>query len=243
MCKSFLNYDPIILIAGLIMMIVMLAALSCLFFPVCASVQSRRAPDLRLGVSARQLASGSSQKHQRPGSPGICSRCVGSLPLVEVRSFSWLRISPAGVCVSCNPRCPLCSYRFMDMFPDTALVRQIQQELDDIIQQGVRNITRLIRATDPTITGPLQTQSSRRGDRNSNYVTGGRGQRSQTGSAQTMDNSLAGRLVKDGLLTSELLQQLQREWSKDRKQEVDGQSALNAEHLSDNKGQRSKKKK
>ncbi|KAG7279178.1 hypothetical protein CRUP_022373 [Coryphaenoides rupestris] len=41
------------------------------------------------------------------------------------------------------------SYRFMDMFPDTASVREIQRTLDDIIQQGVRNITRLIRASDP----------------------------------------------------------------------------------------------
>ncbi|MEQ2292187.1 hypothetical protein AMECASPLE_020482 [Ameca splendens] len=52
------------------------------------------------------------------------------------------------------------SYRFMDMFPDTAVIREIQRELDDIIQQGVQNITRLIRATNPNITDPLQPQSN-----------------------------------------------------------------------------------
>uniref|UniRef100_A0A669BTH4 ATP-dependent RNA helicase SUPV3L1, mitochondrial n=1 Tax=Oreochromis niloticus TaxID=8128 RepID=A0A669BTH4_ORENI len=95
------------------------------------------------------------------------------------------------------------SYRFMDMFPDTASIREIQRELDDIIQQGVRNITRLIRASDPTVTDPLQAQS----------------QRGQRASGQMMDSSLASRLVRDGLLTPDLLQQLQREWSKDQKQD------------------------
>ncbi|XP_015261078.1 PREDICTED: ATP-dependent RNA helicase SUPV3L1, mitochondrial [Gekko japonicus] len=42
------------------------------------------------------------------------------------------------------------SYRFMDMFPDTSLVRDIQKELDDIIQIGVLNITRLIRVSEAT---------------------------------------------------------------------------------------------
>uniref|UniRef100_A0AAQ6AEX5 ATP-dependent RNA helicase SUPV3L1, mitochondrial n=1 Tax=Amphiprion ocellaris TaxID=80972 RepID=A0AAQ6AEX5_AMPOC len=118
------------------------------------------------------------------------------------------------------------SYRFMDMFPDTAFVRQIQRELDDIIQQGVRNITRLIRATDPNITDPLQTQSNRRSQTGSNIgaasssvLTKTRGQRGQRASGGVMDSSLASRLVRDGLLTPDLLQQLQKEWSKDQKQE------------------------
>ncbi|PIK48074.1 putative ATP-dependent RNA helicase SUPV3L1, mitochondrial isoform X2 [Apostichopus japonicus] len=40
------------------------------------------------------------------------------------------------------------SYRFMDMFPDTSIIRDVQQELDSIIQQGVINITKLIRASE-----------------------------------------------------------------------------------------------
>lgn len=137
----------------------------------------------------------------------------------------------------------LCSYRFMDMFPDTALVREIQQELDNIIQQGVQNITRLIRANDPTITDALQTHGSRQ-------VTGGsassRVPRGQRSSGERMDSSLAGRLVRDGLLTPDLLRQLQREWSKDQKQGAAEQSALNSEYQDDNnnkKGKRRKKKK
>ncbi|AWP01715.1 putative ATP-dependent RNA helicase SUPV3L1 mitochondrial-like [Scophthalmus maximus] len=131
------------------------------------------------------------------------------------------------------------SYRFMDMFPDTKLVREIQQELDDIIQQGVRSITRLIRATNQSITNPLQTQNSKPGqtsdnsnktaDRNS--PTHPRAKRGPSG-----DNTLASRLVREGLLTPGLLQQLQREWSK---QELINQYALDTEHHdSNNKGKK-----
>ncbi|XP_030271442.1 ATP-dependent RNA helicase SUPV3L1, mitochondrial [Sparus aurata] len=120
------------------------------------------------------------------------------------------------------------SYRFMDMFPDTAMVRKIQQELDETIQEGVLNITRLIRATDSTITdmhGNVGTSSS-------NNVTGSKGQRGQGVSGVVIDSSLASRLVRDGLLTPDLLRQLQREWSKD----TDDKN-------NDNKGKRKKKKK
>ncbi|XP_037611051.1 ATP-dependent RNA helicase SUPV3L1, mitochondrial [Sebastes umbrosus] len=145
------------------------------------------------------------------------------------------------------------SYRFMDMFPDTASVRENQRELDDIIQQGVRNITRLIRATDPTVTDPLQTQQGSRrgltsgnsGSASGNYLTNSRGQRGQRGSGEMMDSSLASRLVRDGLLTPDLLRQLQREWSKDHKQESTNQRALDTEHPNgnNNAGKRKKKKK
>lgn len=36
----------------------------------------------------------------------------------------------------------------MDMFPETSIIRDVQQELDSIIQQGVVNITKLIRASE-----------------------------------------------------------------------------------------------
>ncbi|XP_070683949.1 ATP-dependent RNA helicase SUPV3L1, mitochondrial [Pempheris klunzingeri] len=136
------------------------------------------------------------------------------------------------------------SYRFMDMFPDTAFVREIQQELDDIIQQGVRNITRLIRATDPTVTDPLQAQGSRRGHTGTasrNYLASSKGQRAQMGPGEMMDSPLASRLVKEGLLTPDLLQQLQREWLMGQEQEVTYQGDTQ-NHTRDNKGKRKKKK-
>ncbi|XP_029314682.1 ATP-dependent RNA helicase SUPV3L1, mitochondrial [Cottoperca gobio] len=142
------------------------------------------------------------------------------------------------------------SYRFMDMFPDTALVRGTQQELDDLIQEGVRNICRLIRATDPTMTNALQTQGGRRGQTgansgsaSSNYLTNNKSQRGQRGFAEKMNISLSNRLVRDGLLTPDLLRQLQSEWSKDQKQENTNQSAINTDHNDKSKAKERKKKK
>lgn len=163
-------------------------------------------------------------------------RTFFSMKLLQVTVHQHFLANLALVC--------LCSYRFMDMFPDTALVREIQQELDNIIQQGVQNITRLIRANDPTLTDALQTHGSRQ-------VVGGsagsRAPRGQRSSGERMDSSLAGRLVRDGLLTPDLLRQLQREWSKDQKQGATEQSVLNIEHQDDDdnkkKGKRRKKKK
>lgn len=43
-----------------------------------------------------------------------------------------------------------CSYRFPDIFVDPNEVRKIQAELDLIIQQGVLQITRLLKNTDRT---------------------------------------------------------------------------------------------
>lgn len=128
------------------------------------------------------------------------------------------------------------SYRFMDMFPDTAAIRGIQQELDNIIQQGVRNITRLIRASDPNLSDPPeQNAAAAAGSRSRS-----RGQRSSAG---TMEKSLASRLVKDGLLTPDLLKQLQREWSKSLRQEGGGQSLLGEELNNKSiKGKRKNKK-
>ncbi|KAL7405973.1 hypothetical protein ABVT39_011128 [Epinephelus coioides] len=144
------------------------------------------------------------------------------------------------------------SYRFMDMFPDTALIRETQRELDNIIQQGVQNITRLIRATDPAIADSLQMLSSGHGQTggisgsvSSNYTANSRSPKGQRRSEETMDRSLASRLVRDGMLTPELLRQLQREWSKDQKQEGTNQSARSREKQIDNnndrKGRRKKK--
>ncbi|XP_014916571.1 ATP-dependent RNA helicase SUPV3L1, mitochondrial [Poecilia latipinna] len=135
------------------------------------------------------------------------------------------------------------SYRFMDMFPDTAAVRGIQQELDNIIQQGVRNITRLIRASDPNLSDPLQPQGQPP-EQNAAAAAGSRSRsRGQRGSAETTEKSLASRLVKDGLLTPDLLKQLQREWSKSLRQEGEGQSLFSAELNNKSiKGKRKNKK-
>ncbi|KAK3573408.1 hypothetical protein QTP86_024701 [Hemibagrus guttatus] len=112
------------------------------------------------------------------------------------------------------------SYRFMDMFPDASLVREIQQELDNNIQVGVRNITRLIRATEVQGTSAGSTAESKASPLPGLRLRKARGSKSHVHLKQdTMgtDNSLSARLVQEGLLTPELLQQLQTEWTKEQK--------------------------
>lgn len=46
---------------------------------------------------------------------------------------------------------PFLSYRFSDMFTEANLVRDMQKELDAIIQQGVMQITRLLRNSETGI--------------------------------------------------------------------------------------------
>ncbi|XP_047437545.1 ATP-dependent RNA helicase SUPV3L1, mitochondrial [Mugil cephalus] len=137
------------------------------------------------------------------------------------------------------------SYRFMDMFPDTASIREIQRELDDIIQQGVQNITRLIRATGPALSDPLREQNGKNSGNNGpvsgSHSLKSKSQKGQTESSEVADsNSLSKRLLRDGLLTPELLQQLQKEWSQTQKVKVND---LGTEQLSRKKVNKMKKKK
>ncbi|XP_048407183.2 ATP-dependent RNA helicase SUPV3L1, mitochondrial [Stegostoma tigrinum] len=131
------------------------------------------------------------------------------------------------------------SYRFMDMFPDVSLVREIQIELDSIIQIGVKNITRLIRASDSisTTTAAGAEDASAHGGTWTNerinmeevnskdqvYIGSRRIRGSKTLGYRTeackaeipgkAGDSLSARLVQQGHLTAELLQQLQEEWA------------------------------
>ncbi|XP_021954833.1 ATP-dependent RNA helicase SUV3 homolog, mitochondrial isoform X2 [Folsomia candida] len=55
------------------------------------------------------------------------------------------------------------SYRFQDLFPDSSMVRDIQRELDSVIQMGVFNITRLLRKSDLATGIDIETDDDERG--------------------------------------------------------------------------------
>ncbi|NXG08149.1 SUV3 helicase, partial [Sakesphorus luctuosus] len=165
------------------------------------------------------------------------------------------------------------SYRFMDMFPDAALVRDIQKKLDDIIQVGVRNITKLIRASQsaaapgtaevvsedlplsrtkrdarvaserhsakspealsvaveaPALRRARSARASRSGMRQEDVKSYGRG-------------SLANRLLREGLLTQEMLRQLESEWQDQHRNGRYGSSSKrDDQHSSKETGKKSK---
>lgn len=127
----------------------------------------------------------------------------------------------------------------MDMFPDTAMVREVQQELDKVIQQGVRNITCLIRATDPAMANTLQMRGGRQVLSRISVSPSSKDQREQKSIRDSTENTLSDRLVKDGLLTRDLLRQLQQEWSK---VQTTNQHGLDTHHHGHNKGKGRNKK-
>uniref|UniRef100_A0A8C4Y941 ATP-dependent RNA helicase SUPV3L1, mitochondrial n=1 Tax=Gopherus evgoodei TaxID=1825980 RepID=A0A8C4Y941_9SAUR len=107
------------------------------------------------------------------------------------------------------------SYRFMDMFPDANLVRDIQKELDNIIQIGVRSITRLIRASEATsVSGQFSSVTKVPGQKRirGSKALGYKPAEVQSNMKSYGQGSLAARLVREGLLTQEMLKQLEREW-------------------------------
>ncbi|XP_030059010.1 ATP-dependent RNA helicase SUPV3L1, mitochondrial isoform X1 [Microcaecilia unicolor] len=154
------------------------------------------------------------------------------------------------------------SYRFMDMFPDANLVREIQKELDGIIQIGVHNITKLIRASE-TSAGlgavaedkdlPAHRTNGRTvnvedlptADLNASKPLSPRRRGSKVLGYRSVEpdhtkGPLATKLMQQGLLTEEMLNQLQREWLKNQIRNGSITGGNKRDH-SDPKGNRKKK--
>ncbi|KAB0794526.1 hypothetical protein PPYR_11365 [Photinus pyralis] len=101
------------------------------------------------------------------------------------------------------------SYRFMDLFRDGPLVRDMQKELDAIIQQGVVQLTRLLRNSETVVSSgasaaPDEDQFSIN-RRKQNYLR-------EQKSAPIGGGRLTERLLAQGLLTPNMLQELKKEW-------------------------------
>ncbi|XP_018605074.1 ATP-dependent RNA helicase SUPV3L1, mitochondrial [Scleropages formosus] len=107
------------------------------------------------------------------------------------------------------------SYRFMDMFPDANRVRDIQREMDEIIQVGVHNITRLIRASEAQSSESLPSTQLQTPPQVQRRLRGSQG-RGQPPKDVSGSSTLGSRLVQEGRLTKDLLQQLRREWSEEQ---------------------------
>ncbi|KAK9877040.1 hypothetical protein WA026_016067 [Henosepilachna vigintioctopunctata] len=101
------------------------------------------------------------------------------------------------------------SYRFMDLFVDSNLIRDMQKELDAIIQQGVVQITRLLKNSENVISSgtsfaaaedefSLSRQKQSYFRQNKMSAGGGR---------------LTERLLAQGILTPNMLQELKKEWN------------------------------
>lgn len=106
------------------------------------------------------------------------------------------------------------SYRFPDMFPDVQLVREMETELDALIQQGIFQITRLLRNSEQILYDDGE-EDDRTPKRLSRVASNRRGKGDDKG-------KLSDILVAKGLITPQMLKKLQQE--------------LSAEKVTDNKG-------
>ncbi|XP_040831807.1 ATP-dependent RNA helicase SUPV3L1, mitochondrial isoform X2 [Ochotona curzoniae] len=140
------------------------------------------------------------------------------------------------------------SYRFMDMFPDASLIRDLQKELDGIIQEGVHNITKLIKISETQKLLNLESLSPGSQSRLSGTL---KGQARRTRGTRVVGNKaaeppnpdvgglpLTSRLVQQGLLTADMLRQLEKEWLM-RQTEAGKEKAESGTYV---KGTRRKKK-
>ncbi|XP_043912215.1 LOW QUALITY PROTEIN: ATP-dependent RNA helicase SUPV3L1, mitochondrial [Protopterus annectens] len=165
------------------------------------------------------------------------------------------------------------SYRFMDMFPDAALVRDMQKELDNIIQNGVRSITRLIRASEASsapdtsslldsdvpvlkplskIGGSIVEKLSLADFTKQPFAAKGQVQRKIRGSKALgfkpvekelnwqshKVGPLATRLMEQGLISPEILEQLKQEWTDSQKEDGESLPKSEANDFYNNKGRR-----
>lgn len=89
----------------------------------------------------------------------------------------------------------------MDLFPEANNVREAQKELDEIIQQGVFQITRLLKNTEASQDGDVSSYTVRR-------ITHTKEPRIPSASR----GRLTERLLAQGLLTPGMLSELRKEW-------------------------------
>lgn len=123
------------------------------------------------------------------------------------------------------------SYRFQDLFPDVVLVREIQEELDKIIQAGVKNIVQLVKNQERVNVGDLDSENDfarkTRSHQNEKFRHGKRvlEQGFQKIQADEKDiqmktkhnnRGLAKKLVDSGMVTPQILEKLKTEWKREQ---------------------------
>lgn len=107
------------------------------------------------------------------------------------------------------------SYRFADLFPNAALIRDTQKDLDDLIQQGVFQITRLLKNAEKAASNAQDIDP---------YAISQKTYASKKGSVVPRINRGSGRLtdrlLAQGLLTPAMLDELRSEWDKKSRNET-----------------------
>lgn len=97
------------------------------------------------------------------------------------------------------------SYRFEDLFPEPDLVRGMERKLDVIIEQGMLQITRLLKNSENSLAPDMSTifQDEELTNRN------------ETEPYSSGKKRITEQLLAEGSLTPEMLQELKKEFYRD----------------------------
>ncbi|XP_030768265.1 ATP-dependent RNA helicase SUV3 homolog, mitochondrial isoform X2 [Sitophilus oryzae] len=102
------------------------------------------------------------------------------------------------------------SYRFSDLFNEANLIRDMQKELDQIIQQGVIQLTRLLRNSETGVSSGTSQADDEEFDSHTKKQTYLRNSQS----SPIGRGRLTERLLAQGILTPTMLNELKKEWNK-----------------------------
>lgn len=125
-------------------------------------------------------------------------------------------------------------YRFVDMFADVELVRDMQKEIDMLIKEGVVNITALLRQNETSTSsriGDVDHEEFSRRKKTEEYLKrGGKQSRSVDDDADDQKDldasatnpTLTRRLIEQGVLTTDMVARLEKEFrSRENKNKKD----------------------
>lgn len=115
------------------------------------------------------------------------------------------------------------SYRFPSSFLDTNLVKDMHKELDAVIQEGVFQITKLLKNSETNLVSAAMTaideDNFELNAQKKNYLR--ESPASNDLPADSYKGKLTERLLAQGLITPTMLQELQREWNQKQKKRED----------------------
>merc|ERR1712129_661078 len=107
---------------------------------------------------------------------------------------------------------------FQDMFPDVELVRSVQHELDEVIQDGIVNIVQLLRNSDSGVSSSVaKVKEDDAFEAQTRKIRSFKDWEAESKDKKGKGKSLTDRLVSDGLLTNKMVKDLHREFAKERK--------------------------
>ena len=118
------------------------------------------------------------------------------------------------------------SYRFPDMFPDVELVRSVENELDNVIEDGVENIVQLLRNAESGVSsGAAKVDEDAFDLKNRKklkfkkweHSKGSDKEDASKTSNKAAHRKLTDQLIDQGLLTKKMINELKREWENKEK--------------------------